>query len=522
MKPSSPVDVGTSLVTCSIDAAGTPLGDAVGIVSVEVWAGLDTVPRARVVLRGAALPNEPFPANDLGTLVPGSSIAIRAGYDTTADTIFTGVIVSQGIEIIRDALPRIVVDAAGSAVTMSAERKTAVFTKTTDSALIARLISASGLSFDVAATATVHETVIQDDVTDWDFVVLRAAANGLAVTTDAQTVTAKAPEPGATPILRVTYGESTLTLEATTISRPPAPASTSGRVSFQGSALARPGAVIAIDGIGGPFDANVLVRSVHHDLHDGQWVTTVTYGNEGVPASSAAVAVATCPAVALRGLQRGRVREAHGDPTGEVRVLVELPLANGAARLWAPLSSFYASNSAGAVICPEVGDEVIVGFLDNDPRAPVVLGSVYGAAHPAPVSAGPDNATKAIVTRSKLELRFDDEHRAITISTPARQVVTLNDASGEVRITDANGNSVTLGKGGIAIDGASGVSLAAAGDLVLTAGGSLSLKAAGRVSCEGLQVDLNAGTTLSARGQATVDLTSAGVVTVRGALVSIN
>jgi len=56
---------------------------------------------------------------------------------------------------------------------------------------------------------------------------------------------------------------------------------------------------------------------------------------------------------------------------------------------------------------------------------------------------------KAIVTRSKFEVRFDDRDRVITIRTPSHQVISLNDTSGEIHLVGADQNSVTLGSSGI-------------------------------------------------------------------------
>jgi uncharacterized protein involved in type VI secretion and phage assembly len=209
------------------------------------------------------------------------------------------------------------------------------------------------------------------------------------------------------------------------------------------------------------------------------------------------------------------------DPAGEGRVLVTLPRVENGAALWARLASFYASESAGAVFYPEVGDEVVVGFLDDDLRLPIVLGSVHSTTRP---TASPDtgNRKKAIVTRSKLELCFDDMDRVVTIRTPRQLVISLNDTSGEIHIADANQNSVTLGSSGIRIDSTSSLAITATGHIEMKAGAGLSLQTTGAFSCQGLRVDLEADTELRAHGQAAADLTSAGVLTVQGALVKIN
>ena len=523
MTPVSPAAANGDLLTLSITADGRSLDANLLVIGVDVWKAVNAVPKARVVLQGGSLPDEPFSPSEFDALQPGKAIEIRAGYDATPHAIFSGIVVAHGIEVSGDEPARVVVHAAGRAVTMTASRKTTVFTAVTDTALVAKLISTSGLTPDVGGTTVVHDAVVQNDATDWDFVVLRAGMNGMLVVTDAETVTVKAPDATQLPVLTVTYGESMLAFRAEMDPKGSRPANSRGEVSFQGSVLAQPGSMIELKGVGGRFNGSALISAVHHAIAQGRWRTDVEFGH--VPESlepASLVSSGAGPVVPIRGLQRGLVKQVSDDPAGAFRVLVALPLGESGAALWARLASFYASDSAGAVFYPEEGDEVIVGFLDDDPRFPIVLGSVYGATRPPEVSPDAGNRTKAIVTRSKLEVRFDEKDRVITIRTPGQQVISLNDTSGEVHITDAKQNSVTLGSSGIRIDSASNLAITAAGHIEVKAGAGLALQATGNLSCQGLRVDLEADTAFRAHGRATADLAAAGVVTVQGTLVKIN
>ena len=75
------------------------------------------------------------------------------------------------------------------------------------------------------------------------------------------------------------------------------------------------------------------------------------------------------------------------DPDGlgrvEVRLLGKQEQDNQTATLWARVAVPFAGDNRGAFFIPDVGDEVLVAFLDGDPRWPVVLGSFWnGAARP--------------------------------------------------------------------------------------------------------------------------------------------
>jgi hypothetical protein len=51
-----------------------------------------------------------------------------------------------------------------------------------------------------------------------------------------------------------------------------------GECRFVGSALAEPGSVVELTGLGKRFSGDVYVSAVHHRVTDGQWTTTATIG----------------------------------------------------------------------------------------------------------------------------------------------------------------------------------------------------------------------------------------------------
>jgi len=73
----------------------------------------------------------------------------------------------------------------------------------------------------------------------------------------------------------------------------------------------------------------------------------------------------------LPGLHRGIVKSTD-DPSRRGRVLVTVPSLSAEPE-WAALCV----SSPHAVFLPDAGDEVVVGFLDGDLRAPVCLGSLW-------------------------------------------------------------------------------------------------------------------------------------------------
>jgi Rhs element Vgr protein len=299
-----------------------------------------------------------------------------------------------------------------------------------------------------------------------------------------------------------------------------------GQVSFQGSALAKTGTMLSVKGVGDRFNGNVFVSGVHHSIKEGDWTTEVDFGLQAgwhAQQRPSAFAPAAGHLPPIRGLQTGVVKKIDQDPSGAYRVQVTLPLVQSSPNsVWARLANPYSSNAIGMTFYPEIGDEVIVGFMNEDPRFPIILGSVYSSKFAPPYPPDDKNKIKGLKTKSKIELTFDDEDKIVTLKTPGGHVLVMDDKQGSISITDSNKNSMVFGKEGITIDSASKIAITAKTDISITATGNLSLKATQNASCEGLQIDLKAQTTLSAQGQASAELKASGAVTVKGALVQIN
>lgn len=300
-----------------------------------------------------------------------------------------------------------------------------------------------------------------------------------------------------------------------------------GSVRFHGSSLAQVGKMLELGGVGPRFNGAAFISAVHHHIEDGRWMTSADFGlsprwftaeNPDIAAPDAAGQLPP-----IKGLQTGVVKQVAKDPGGELRVLVGLPLLQEPSKgVWARLGTFYASSGVGALFYPEVGDEVVVGFMNEDPRHAVILGSVYSKQRAPAYPPDEKNTRKAVVTRSKLELSFDDEKKVIVIKTPGNHIVKLDDTSGAISIQDSNGNTVSLSKGGIALDSAKDVKITAKGNVAVKAGANLTLEATGNVSVSGKQVANKASVSFSASGNTQTEVKSGGILTVRGSLVKIN
>jgi Rhs element Vgr protein len=283
-----------------------------------------------------------------------------------------------------------------------------------------------------------------------------------------------------------------------------------GRAKFRGVPELKPGDLLGFNGVGERFNGKGYITAVRHSLIDGQFYTDAQFGrspdwfyqeHETQERSAAGL----LPGIG--GLQIGKVTQLEGDPDGEFRILVRLPLIDPQAPgVWARLASLDAGQDRGFVFRPEIDDEVVVGFVNNDPRYPIVLGHLHSSVMPAPIEPQDDNHEKGLVTRSKMRLHFDDDKKIMTLETPAGKTIVLDEDAQNILVKDDHGNKITIDSDGVKIESAK--------DIVL--------KATGDVKVEGVNLQLKAQAQFKAEGGAGAEVSSSAITTVKGSLVKIN
>lgn len=284
-----------------------------------------------------------------------------------------------------------------------------------------------------------------------------------------------------------------------------------GRAKCEGIGTINPGDIVKLGGVGKRYSGDVFITGVRHDFDLVQgWKTHVHFGDTEAWATeerdvSAPRAGALLPAVS--GLQVGQV-VSNEDDTGEHRVRVRLPLVNMEEDgIWARVASLDAGKERGFFIRPEVGDEVVVGFLEDDPRRAIILGMLHSSAKAAPLTGSNDNHEKVFQSRSKMRLYFNDDKKVVLLETPAGNKVTLSEDDKSVKIEDQNGNTIEMTDSGIKIESAKALELKAGTELKLESGTSL---------------DVKGGTELKMEGAAGVELTSSALTKIKGSIINLN
>lgn len=161
--------------------------------------------------------------------------------------------------------------------------------------------------------------------------------------------------------------------------------------------------------------------------------------------------------------------------------------------VWARVAVPFAGASRGAFFLPDVGDEVLVIFLNGDPRFPMVVGGLWNGHDQAPDSLPGDRVDRWTITgKAGTKISIIEEQggqEQIVFETPAGVTGTLTDAAGGKIKLEAAGNTVTMDSSGVTIQAAAKVIVQAsqvevsAGMVTVNAGMS---KFSGVVQCDTL------------------------------------
>ncbi|MEO5889183.1 MAG: type VI secretion system tip protein VgrG [Ferruginibacter sp.] len=287
-------------------------------------------------------------------------------------------------------------------------------------------------------------------------------------------------------------------------------AKTIGTLKIKGTNDVLVGQVIKLTGFSKRFNGNVLVSGIKHSYTKSQWETDIQFGfseqwfyhRDDIVEKPASGLVP-----GINGLQIGIVMQLESDPDNEHRIKIQLPLVEMKDGIWARVACLDAGNERGSFFRPEINDEVVVGFFNDDPRHAVVLGMLNSSAKPAPVTAKDVNHEKGFVTRSKMKLMFDDDKKIITLETPKGKKIEINDDSDSIVLSDNHQNKISMTSDGISIESLKNI-------IIKTSGGD--------VKTEGLNIDSKANVKYSAQGSANAEFKSTGPTIIKGAIVNIN
>jgi phage protein D len=302
----------------------------------------------------------------------------------------------------------------------------------------------------------------------------------------------------------------------------------------RGNPSLRAGTAVSLSKTGKPFDGRYVLSSTRHEFSkDVGYVTrfTVSNASERSIYGLATGAVTGNDEGRVGGVLTGTVSDIK-DPDGRGRVKVTFPvLSDTYVSGWARTLQAGAGKGRGALVLPEVGDEVLVGFGMGDLAEPYVLGGLYNGKDEPTLGwkEHVDSTTGAVKRRAfvsrtgmLLEMIESAQDEKVTLSTHnGKQRVTLvqkPDAAleliseGPVKLIAKQDISVESSSGNITLKGTK-ISVAATGDLELK-GTNVKVTATANGELTGAMVKVAGSTTAEISGSATT--------TVKGGLVRIN
>lgn len=309
-------------------------------------------------------------------------------------------------------------------------------------------------------------------------------------------------------------------------------AARTGRVIARGKAAFTPalrvGGTVTVDGAG-PGNGSYYVREVAHVFDaSGARTSFVAGDRDPVLLSDPWSAAPVASSFRRSGLAVGVVDDI-GDPDGLGRVSVSLSTASDLAKsTWARVLGLGAGAGRGQVVLPEVGDEVLIGFEDDDIARPVVLGGLYGQSSTlpgAPVESG-RVVTRTLTSRRGHILEMSDGDAATA------QHVLLALEGGEHRIRlgkdrmdiEVPGDvplSIKVGQASITFDTQGGITIDAK-TITLKAQQKVDVQSSVDVAVKATAGLALSGATASLKAQAQGVVESGGIQEVKGAMVKIN
>lgn len=300
----------------------------------------------------------------------------------------------------------------------------------------------------------------------------------------------------------------------------------------RGNPKLRAGTAVTLKGAGKPFDGRYTLSSTRHDFSPASgYLTTFAVSHESERSLYGVAAGGTGRSGAVPAVVNAVVTAAK-DPENQGRVKVKFPvLSDNYESWWARTVQAGAGASRGAIVLPEVGDEVLVAFGHGSFQQPFVLGGLYnGKDKPDKAWADHIGSTdgavqrRAFVSRTGMLVEFleSPDGEQLTVSTHGgKQKISLVQkpdarieifSEGPVNITAKKDASITTSTGEVIIKGKK-VTVEATSELELK-GATVKITGSGSAEMKAPNVKV--------AGEAAAELSGGATTTVKGGMVRIN
>ena len=546
-----------SRYACNVYLNGTPLPSYYQIISVQVKQGYQYISSAQILIKQDVGFYEPVIPDPLAKKpLAGEQISVKANLAGDEIVLFEGFIVKHNYKNSVQGT-RLQLTAKNKIVNLSMLTKTEVFAKQTDKEILDMIAQNNAFSVSVTSNVTNqltgrHTQLVKHEVSDWDFVNLRAEANSCFVFTEKETIYVDKPTIELNPLKIITanYGVNvyelqleqddrknqienelisfdtsaleSVVLQEEELSFPTSDANIKGKHSainyrtyneleatqlvgsskqlktistvngvahIHANLRIKPGATLKINGYNDVINQSYIITSVLHDYSDSGFSTHIQFGLNHESYNCKFNLSQKAQQAPL--IVSGIVTQLEQDPDNLYRILVNIPSwKNAQESVWARITTPYAGDNYGMVLLPEIGDEVIVSFIGNDFDSPIVIGSTFNPKTIPHTAYKDDNFDKVFITKKGMKWSWNDDKAIHEISTPAGNKILISEDSKSIIIEDQNQNKIEMKSDAINIE----------------SNLDINLKATNKIKLEAANIEINA----------------TGISEIKGGLVKIN
>lgn len=210
---------------------------------------------------------------------------------------------------------------------------------------------------------------------------------------------------------------------------------------------------------------------------------------------------------------------------------------------WCYAMTPFSGKEYGIQFMPNIGDKVILAYVNGDPQCPIIIGSLWNkdAAMPYPFDDEGKNLNYALKTPAGIEILMNDEEekQKFSIKTPGgitflmddeNQVVSMSDKDGKnfIKLDIKNGKvefaadqhmSIKAGGNEMTVDQSGKTTLGGGANTELI-GANVSVKADSKLSIEGLTVEVKGTATTKVEGAQT-EVSGSGLMAVKGGQLAL-
>lgn len=135
----------------------------------------------------------------------------------------------------------------------------------------------------------------------------------------------------------------------------------------------------------------------------------------------------------IQGVVTGKVSSLK-DPDNQGRIQVSFPYLGGQNEsTWAPVATLMSGGKRGSWFMPEVGDEVLVAFNQDNVAHPYIIGFLWNGEDTPPET---DHKIRTLVTPGGHSLRFEDTDSAkkVIVKSSTNLTITLDDSDSSITL----------------------------------------------------------------------------------------